>query len=222
MLIKELISRVQSLYSKGVKSDDSRLTSRHIYNKLVSARNFLITQKANAKQKISEFSYQTLCLTLTEEDLNQCSDIPGRNILYTILPSSILSSRMMQLIASVSSADGNTIFSETTREGLRYNKGRKYTANNIEYFIQNDRLYLTTCQYPEQVVIRAVFEDPLEIAKESDDGCTAYDKFEFSIDSAMTELVIERAHVELVQQFSQAVEDKVNNTTDNATQGQQR
>ena len=35
MKIKEIIQRVQSLYSKGVQSDDTRLSDRHIYNKMV-------------------------------------------------------------------------------------------------------------------------------------------------------------------------------------------
>ena len=33
MKIGEIVTRVQSLYSKGVASDDSRLSNRLIYNK---------------------------------------------------------------------------------------------------------------------------------------------------------------------------------------------
>ena len=45
MTVGDLIQRVQSLYSKGVESDDSRLTRRHIYNKLLSVRSTLIFNK---------------------------------------------------------------------------------------------------------------------------------------------------------------------------------
>ena len=41
MLVKELVQRIQSLYSKGVQSDDTRLSSPHIYNKLITVRSKL-------------------------------------------------------------------------------------------------------------------------------------------------------------------------------------
>ena len=50
MKTEELIQRVQSLYSKGVQSDDSRLTSRHIYNKLTTVRAKLVTEEAKKNQ----------------------------------------------------------------------------------------------------------------------------------------------------------------------------
>ena len=53
MLIKEIVQRIQSLYSKGVQSDDSRLSDRHIYNKMITVRSKLISQQHNKKQKIS-------------------------------------------------------------------------------------------------------------------------------------------------------------------------
>ena len=39
MIIGDIIQRIQSLYSKGVQSDDTRLKSRHIYNVLITNRN---------------------------------------------------------------------------------------------------------------------------------------------------------------------------------------
>ena len=49
MKIGEIIQRIQSLYSKGVESDDTRLMSRHIYNKLLTVRARLISQDAKKK-----------------------------------------------------------------------------------------------------------------------------------------------------------------------------
>lgn len=65
MLIKEVIQRIQALYSKGVKSDDSRLSSRHIYSKLKSTRGRLLYEKVNKRQFIASINYQVLaCVEL--------------------------------------------------------------------------------------------------------------------------------------------------------------
>ena len=77
MIVKELIQRVQALYSKGVKSDDSRLSSRHIYNKLLSVRARLISQEAKKKQRISQWNYQTIpCIKMIEVPAHDCPCLP--------------------------------------------------------------------------------------------------------------------------------------------------
>ena len=53
MKIGEIVTRVQSLYSKGVASDDSRLSNRLIYNKMLTVRSRLIVEQAKKKQRIS-------------------------------------------------------------------------------------------------------------------------------------------------------------------------
>jgi len=89
MLIKEIIQRIQSLYSKGVQSDDTRLTDRHIYNKMVTVRSKLVSQEAKKKQKINQWSYQTLsCVELIKAQPNECPCIapPGCEILRSKYP----------------------------------------------------------------------------------------------------------------------------------------
>ena len=67
MKVHEIIQRVQSLYSKGCQSDDSRLSPRHIYSKLVSLRSKYISQQAKKKQKINQWNFQTLpCVELID------------------------------------------------------------------------------------------------------------------------------------------------------------
>ena len=73
MKIGEIVQRVQSLYSKGVHSDDSRLSARHIYNKLLTVRARLISQEAKKKQKISQWNYQTIsCIELIKVPAHEC------------------------------------------------------------------------------------------------------------------------------------------------------
>ena len=77
MLVKEIIQRIQSLYSKGVQSSDSRLTARHIFNKVLTVRTKLLSQQSAKKQKISDWNYQTIsCVELIEIPPHQCPCIP--------------------------------------------------------------------------------------------------------------------------------------------------
>ena len=77
MKIGEIVQRVQSLYSKGVHSDDSRLSARHIYNKLLTVRARLISQEAKKKQKISQWNYQTIsCIELIKVPAHECPCLP--------------------------------------------------------------------------------------------------------------------------------------------------
>ena len=55
MRVGDIIQRIQSLYSKGSQSDDTRLTPRHIYNKMLTVRSKLISEGAKKKQKVNYF-----------------------------------------------------------------------------------------------------------------------------------------------------------------------
>jgi len=54
MKVEEAIQRVQSMYSRGLQSKDSRLSSRHIYSALCSGRATLIQQQIDKGQKLSD------------------------------------------------------------------------------------------------------------------------------------------------------------------------
>ena len=54
MLIKEAIARVKALYNKGKDSDDSRLSDRHIYAKLCSARTLLVKREIDKSRQPSD------------------------------------------------------------------------------------------------------------------------------------------------------------------------
>ena len=73
MTVGEVINRVQSLYSRGVQSDDTRLEDRHIYSKLITARSKVLSQKANKKQMLSQWNYQTIpCIQMVEASKHEC------------------------------------------------------------------------------------------------------------------------------------------------------
>lgn len=235
MKIKEIIQRIQSAYSKGVQSDDSRLSSRHIYSKILSVRSRLITQKLNKKQNISQWNYQTLeCVELIRAEPYECPCLPsvGCIILRTKekLPKPLSSLMKEHVLQSVTSLEGSIIFSETTWKDKKYKKGNKYTGSKPDYFIRNDYLYLTTKKGPKAVSITGLFEDPLEVDNYpsicGEKGCdentkenpcpeciSPLDK-DLPIDKDMVEVLIEISLQELISIFSQSREDITNNSKD--------
>jgi len=235
MILKELIQRVQSLYSKGVQSDDSRLSARHIYNVLLSVRATLITQKANKRQHVSQWNYQTLnCVELIKAEPYECPCLPavGCVILRTKhpLPQPLTGLMGGHMLQSVTSLEGSIIFSETTWEAKKYKKGSKFTSNKPDYFIRDNYLYITTKKGPKAISITGLFDDPLEadkypgickeeICKESTPedvcpDCISPLNKDLPIEKDMVKTLIEMSAQELLSMFSQGREDLSNNTRD--------
>lgn len=232
MTIGEIIQRIQSLYSKGIQSDDSRLSSRHIYNKMLSTRSRLITQKANKNQYISQWNYQTIdCIELIIAPQHDCPCIPdiGCNILRTKykLPKPLLNLND-SLIKSVTSIDGTINYTKTTWENKKYKKGNKYTSSKPDYFIKNNYLYITDRKASRIVTITGLFDDPIEVSNyktecnnkisHKDLECECILDKEFPIDSDLIEPLIDICKEELLVQFSQGIEDITNDTKDNLLQ----
>lgn len=230
MTTKELISRVQRLYSKGVKSDDSRLTSRHIYNKLLTARSRLITQELNRRKKVSQWNYQILpCVELIEVPSHECPCLPevGCRILRTKykLPKPLVT-HYKHTISSVTSIEGSIVYTETTFESKRYKKGNRYTSNTPDYYIKDGYLYITHRYGPRIISIVGLFENPWDVSQypqyckegEVEDNCTSILDDEFPIEADMIDTLIELTLNELINIFPQMVEDRSNDNKDSHIQ----
>ena len=168
MIIKVIAQRVQSLYSKGVQSDDSRLSTRHIYNTLLGFRSRLLIQKINKRQPVSQWVYQTLnCVELVKAKPYECPCLPpvGCTIMKTKYPLPQPLTGLMEghMIQSVTSLDGSVIYSETTWEQKKYKKGSKYTADKPDFYIRDGYLFITTKKGPKAITITGLFQDPLEV-----------------------------------------------------------
>lgn len=224
MLTGELIQRIQSLYSRGVKSDESRLSSRHIYNICLSVRSLLITQKVNKKQKISSWSYVTLpCVELIKVNPQDCPCLPniGCEILRSKykIPKPILNLDS-HLIQSVSTVDGSIIYSETSWEGKKFSKGKKYTSNKPDYWIRDEYLFLEQKIGPKVVSITGLFFDP-DVKKlfetfcgGAEPDCTGILDREFPIDDDLIEPLVRLVAEEAVNLFSSRQPDIQNDGQD--------
>lgn len=226
MKVKKLIDRVQSIYSKGVQSDDSRLSNRLIYNKLLTTRSKLISQKIKKKQRVSQWNYQTIpCVKLVEVPKHQCPCIPpvGCKILRSEhkLPEPI-SGFNEDLIQSVTSIERSIKIDRISINAVNFQRGNKYTSTKVNFFVQDGYIYLTTPTDISIISIVALFENPIEVKNFlsycSDcvecNKCIDYLEEDFPIDNDMIDTLIELTLNEVVILFSKSIEDVSNNSID--------
>lgn len=231
MIIRELIQRVQSLYSMGVQSDDSRLSARHIYNKLKTLRLKYIVYQANKKEKISQWNFQTLpCVEMIPVPIHDCPCIPplGCGVLRTKYPiPEPMTNRSRHLIQSVTSLEGSLILSEIGWNEIKYKTANKFTACKPDYFIRNGYLYILSLTHQTRqlrvITITALFEDSLvaeefpnycrEVENERDHCISPLDR-KFVVDPEFIDPIILEASKELVDWFNQQREDITNDSKD--------
>lgn len=234
MKVNEIIQRVQSLYSKGVASDDSRLSNRHIYNKLLTVRARLISQEAKKKQKISQWNYQSIpCMQLVKVPTSECPCLPptGCEILrskYKIpKPLSGLSGNLIQ---SVTTIDRSIKINEITLNAIKSLGGNKYSKATLRFFIENGYLYISTPTNIEYIKVIGLFEDPIEVKQYENyceeckecDSCIDYGEEEFPIDDDMLDTLLELTIQELVILFGQAQQDLTNDSNDDVANNRRK
>lgn len=227
MLVKELIQRIQSLYSKGTPSSDSRLSNRHIYSKIKTVRTRLMAQEIRKRRKLSEWNYQVLpCIELTKVEAHDCPCIPpvGCKILrskYEI--PEILMGYNTDQIQFVSNIDRTKKIDQISINAINSFKGNKYTSKHLGFFLHNKYLYIVASDLNLKfVMLKAIFEDPVEADKfknycnicENCPVCEDPLELEFHIDNELIEPLIEISLNELVVMFSSSIEDLTNNSRD--------
>lgn len=235
MLIGELIQRVQSVYSHGVQSDDTRLSNRHIYNALLTARSHILHEEEEKEEQKSlimgvpynEWKVQTLpCVELIQTTINECPCLPpvGCSILKSKekIPKTFFNKDRVHLI-SVTSIDGGVQYSETTWKAKKYKKGNRYTSHSPDYFLRNEHLYVTWSKGPKVVSVSGIFIDPIEVeefksfcdketGKELRNECISPLDVEFNIEDRYIERLIMLVMTETLNRFMSTEQDVTNNT----------
>ena len=227
MFIKEIIERVQSLYSRGVSSDESRLSDRHVYNKMLSVRMQLLSQQLKKKQRVSDWNYTVLpCVELIKVPNHECSCLGdlGCDVYRTKYPiPKVLTDSNRHFIEFVMSIENSIRIEEVTRQGVLYLKGNKYTGKKPKYLFENGYLYFPIDKSPGIVKIKLLAEDPLEARKfpslceedcEDCQDCTPAYEYPFDIDGDLIEPLIDICVQEIIVVFERKPEDKANNSRD--------
>ena len=235
----EVISRIQSMYSKGTASDDTRLSPRHIYSKIKTARSFLLKRELDRRksaQSISEWNIQTIpCVSMVLVPPHECPCAPpvGCKILRSEcpIPKPIQSNLTGPYLTDVTSLDGSTIFTATTWSRKKYRNADKYTANKPDYFLRDEYLYITVNTDLEAISLSGIFEDPDE-AENFIIECTCsedcinpevtceplYNRY-LKMDEYLIEPLIELTMKELML-LAQIPSDQTNNAADDRPSGQ--
>ena len=223
MTTGELIDRVQSLYSKGTKSDDSRLSSRFIYSKLLSVRAVLLKQLRTKKNKLNSSNYTILnCIKLIKVDAINCPCLPvtGCKVFRSEFKiPNIIEEKDRLIIEFVSSLDNSVIFTLSDTIKYRFSGGNRYNSNY--YIYQDDYIYVYGKKLPKYIMIKAVLQNPSEVYQGDcedadcvDCGCVSnYDK-EFPIQSSLIEPMLEFTNKELIGMFPRMIEDLSNDNKD--------
>lgn len=230
MIVSEIIDRIQSAYSSGVKSDDSRLSSRRIYNKMLTVRSMLLSRILKKKQLVNQFSYQTLeCIELVSATPYECNELElyeGCKILRTKdkipTPLNDYDNHSIQYVTSI---DGEMVYSEITTLKAGYKKGAKYTRKKLDYFFKNGYVYVTHKSGPRLITISGLFVDPFEVAifpnfcnDKSCDGCLTPMEIEFPFPEQEMDTLVEMCVQELVELMLKVPEDRSNNMSDNISE----
>tara|TARA_R110000787_G_scaffold21504_2_gene63555 strand:- start:13969 stop:14664 length:696 start_codon:yes stop_codon:yes gene_type:complete len=216
MKIKNILSRVRSLYNKGTASDDSRLSDRHIYAKLVSARSMLIKREIDKKRQVSDWIVQSIpCLELITALPNECpcAPTPGCKILRSKnqIPKPVQSSMGPELEA-VTTQNGDKMYSKSNWVRRKYKTGSKYTSKIADYFIKDGYLFIDESSLLQYISISGVFEDPLEAvyADGCKENCIYPHEEDFPIDEHLSDALIQMATQELIQVFK-SIPGDINN-----------
>ena len=224
MLIKEAVARVKALYNKGKESDDSRLSGRHIYAKLCSARSLLIKREVDKNRQPSDWIIQTIpCLELIDAKPNECPCVPPAGCAIKRSKSKLpkpIQSKIGPELEAVSTMDGTVLFSRTSWSKKKYKKGDKFTNHRPDYFIKDDYLFITTNLTDSDLIryisISGIFEGPLAIEQVDtcDSKCINPLETSFPMDGHLMDAVLQMASEELLQIFKSLPSDDANDARD--------
>lgn len=237
LTVGESIQRVQSLYSRGVQSQDSRLMPKHIWNKLTTARATLLSQKQSKGQSINQWNYQTIpCVELIPAAPYECPCIPPAGCMWLRskyeLPQPI-SGIGGDSVQSVSSLDGSIIFQRTDFATVKYLVGNKYTGKKPRYLFYNNYIFVIGTKQLKVVQVTELVADPEDAwnfpsycsefpqgncedpVNDCVDCCIAAMDRQFPLDMDATDTAIQMAANELISIFTQMKADESNNRQDN-------
>ncbi len=212
--VREVIERVQSLYSKGIKSKDSRLSSQHIYSVVCGVRADILVQRMAKKQSIEEWCYQYITVKIEEYKHPNSGTTFYRSSIPLPLPILGLSD---SVIHNVYNTDLTIKYHTSTMEDSRYLRDRKYTGNTPFVYFKGGYLY-TVNSLAKYVTVKGLFNDPIAASRYNDtcDVCKDNQDFIFPIDGRSLRMIIDITAERLVAVFLQLEGDTISNAKDDS------
>ena len=168
---KTIKSHISTLRNRlKLHSDDSNFTDEYLYKTLTDARSMLIKRRTDKRNSLDPINWQTLCLPLVESQYHNCECVNvGCTVLKgTIKIPNIIMSRNKPLIKVVDFA-GKTI-PYTDELDIINNKYSKIKKNMATWTLIGDTFYLFNDLSRAMVMVRAIFQDPFDLANVSTCG----------------------------------------------------
>jgi len=218
MKIGEIIQRIQSLYSKGIQSDDTRLNARHVYNVLLTMRARVIVQELRKNRPLSEWDLQPLdSIEMIAQSPITCNDgqCPFMKSKYP-LPVGITANDTENIV--ITNYNGSSHFTRTTFENHKYVVGNKYTSKLPYYFVHDNYLYLINSELTK-VFVSGIWRDVVETYRKNleyqgKDTCINNGDIDFYTPLELVDGIVQLTKIELIEQFMQVQEDVRNDNAD--------
>jgi len=220
MTYNDIISQVKTIFSRGVWSDDDRLSGRYIIQVALRKRARILKQEQEKKKLQDRFSRQRIhCIELIDADKHECECIPIKSTCKIRRTKDKVPSPIKDFLSSVTSIDGGIVYSPTTFQNYDSYKRLSPLRDRPKYYIANEYVYIINDDDKEYISIEGVFEDPLEAGKISCSSDTStlecYDALqqEFNISPELTDSIILLTIEEIISTYNRGQEDKYNDAS---------
>lgn len=214
MKIKTAISTVK--HENQSFSDDSMLTDRYIWSKLLSKTLLFLKQKNDRfSLNNNNFIYTNLnCIDMELVDsIDCCKDIPACKILRSkIRIPNIAESTLSSVVKGIYNLDGTEKIDFITKNDAIKIFDSRYKPKKIKAFIDNGHLIIPFRKNPRAVAMEAFFENPLEVYMLNEckqkDYCVNFQDLEWKCPSDLQSAIIQEVQKDIFNFYNRITPDE--------------
>lgn len=229
MTYGEIVSQVKTFFSRGIWSDDDRVSSRHIIKIALRKRARILKQEQEKKSLKERFSRQRIpCMELIQVDKHECECLPIKTSCNKLRRTkNKIPKPVKDFLYSITSLDGNVVYSPTEFNDYRRFSRLLPLREKPRYYISNEYGYIIGDDDKMFISIEGVFADPLEATKascdngESEGTCLDANEQDFTLISDLEDSVMILTLEEIAKLYQYGKEDNLNNSKSNNLDSEQ-
>jgi len=209
MKLKLYLERIQSLYAKGVPSQSSRLSARHVYYTLKTIRETMYDRFFEKNRMPNEADYSTI-YNMPLEKVPGCKN---RRTKYKVpLPVRI---DLLQVMSS----DGLSIYSKVKKNEVKFLSGGRFSNSRPLWYWDDGYIYVINSK-ASIIGFKGVFKDVIEVHKlkvllGEADKCMSFKQVDLPAESNFADVIVSETAKELIDTFNRfGREDLTNNAID--------